>query len=34
LIIEADGFVSQRKQIAAGNDEQQIYNIDLQPERR
>jgi hypothetical protein len=34
LIIEADGFVSQRKQIGAGSDEQQIYNIDLQPERR
>jgi hypothetical protein len=34
LIIEADGFVSQRKQIAAGKDEQQIYNVDLQPERR
>lgn len=34
LTIEADGYVSQRKQILAGSDEQQIYNVDLQAERR
>jgi hypothetical protein len=34
MIIEAAGFVGQRKQITAGDDEQQIYNVDLATERR
>jgi hypothetical protein len=34
MIIEAAGFVGQRKQITAGADEQQIYNVDLATERR
>jgi hypothetical protein len=30
LSIEAEGHVSQQKQVQAGRDEQQIYNVDLQ----
>ena len=32
LIIEAPGFIEQRKQVQAGSAEQRIYNVDLQPE--
>jgi hypothetical protein len=34
LTIEADGFVSQTRPVEAGNDEERIYNVDLQRVRR
>jgi hypothetical protein len=33
LVIEAPGFVSQRKAVRAAPGEQNIYNVDLQRER-